>query len=258
MALEPGTILKERYVIKEQLGQGGMGAVYMAEDTALDQLVAVKANLNTKGFGPRQFEAEARLLAKLRHSNLPLVFDHFIIDDIQYLVMDYIPGENLNDRIKEDGPQALYKVLEWAGQIADALNYLHSQSPAVVHRDIKPANLKITPQGQIVLVDFGIAKANEGETTVGARGYSPGYAPPEQYSSAQTGPYSDQYSFAATLYALLTGSPPPESVNLMLGQETLVSTRSFSKNVPLHVDMAIQKAMSIEPDKRYHLSLIHI
>ena len=112
MTLNPGSILKDRYVIKEQLGQGGMGAVYLAEDTALDQLVAVKSNLNPGEEGKRQFEVEARLLAKLRHPNLPLVFDHFIIDDVQYLVMDYIPGGNLNHTIQEQGPQAVYKVLE--------------------------------------------------------------------------------------------------------------------------------------------------
>jgi serine/threonine protein kinase len=251
MELSPGHLLKNRYQIKEPLGQGGMGTVYLAEDTALDQLVAVKSNLNPGSEGAKQFEVEARLLAKLRHPNLPLVFDHFIIDDVQYLVMDYIPGENLNQRLKEEGPQAVYKVLEWAEQISGALNYLHRQDPPVIHRDIKPANIKITPEGKIVLVDFGIAKASSENTTVGARGYTPGYAPPEQYSDAVTGPYSDQYSFAATIYALLTGGPPPESVDLMLGQKTLAPTRMYSKNTPLHVDHALQRAMAIEPSKRF-------
>lgn len=251
MELSPGHLLKDRYRIKEPLGQGGMGTVYLAEDTALDQLVAVKSNLNPGAEGAKQFEVEARLLAKLRHPNLPLVFDHFIIDDVQYLVMDYIPGENLNQRLKDEGPQAVYKVLEWAEQIAGALNYLHRQDPPVIHRDIKPANIKITPQGQIVLVDFGIAKASSEHTTVGARGYTPGYAPPEQYGDAVTGPYSDQYSFAATLYALLTGGPPPESVDLMLGQKTLAPTRMYSKNTPMHVDQALQRAMAGEPSKRF-------
>lgn len=251
MALTPGSILRDRYLIKEPLGSGGMGTVYLAEDQALDQLVAVKSNHNPDEESTRQFEIEARLLAKLRHPNLPLVFDHFIIDDVQYLVMDYIPGTDLNQRIKVEGPQAIAQVLEWAGQISSALSYLHSQDPPVVHRDIKPANLKITPSGQVVLVDFGIAKATSEQTTVGARGYTPGYAPPEQYGGAITGPYSDQYSFAATLYALLTGGPPPESVDLMLGEKTLAPTRSYSKQIPLHVDQALQVAMAAEPDKRF-------
>ncbi|HAY85236.1 MAG TPA: hypothetical protein DCY42_10040, partial [Chloroflexi bacterium] len=213
MELNAGFTLKNRYVIKNQLGRGGMGAVYLAEDTALDQLVAVKSNLNSSQQSQRQFEIEARLLAKLRHPNLPLVFDHFILEDIQYLVMDYIPGEDLSQKLKKDGPQPVYKVLEWADQISSALTFLHSQDPPVIHRDIKPANLKIQPDGKIVLVDFGIAKASIGDTTVGARGYSPGFAPPEQYGEAVTGPFSDQYSLAATLYNLLTGNPPPESVD---------------------------------------------
>ena len=131
------------------------------------------------------------------------------------------------------------------------MSYLHRQNPSVIHRDIKPANIKITPEGKIVLVDFGIAKASSENTTVGARGYTPGYAPPEQYGDAVTGPYSDQYSFAATIYALLTGGPPPESVDLMLGQKTLAPTRMYSKNTPLHVDQALQRAMSIEPSRRF-------
>jgi Tol biopolymer transport system component/serine/threonine protein kinase len=251
MELMTGSILRNRYEIKEQLGKGGMGAVYLAEDRALDQLVAVKANAITSEQGRRQFETEARLLAKLRHPNLPLVFDHFILENVQYLVMDYIPGDDLNNRLKEEGPQSVVDVLEWAKQVGDALDYLHSQQPPVIHRDIKPANLKLTPEGQVVLVDFGIAKATEGDTTVGARGYSPGYAPPEQYSNATTGPFSDQYSLAATVYALLTGGPPPESVDVMLGHETLTPTRHFSQNIPHHVDNAIQKAMSIEPINRF-------
>jgi serine/threonine-protein kinase len=251
MELSSGFLLKDRYLIKELLGKGGMGAVYLAEDQALDQLVAVKSNLNPGEQSQRQFEVEARLLAKLRHPNLPLVFDHFIIDEVQYLVMDYIPGENLSQWLKDEGAQAVYKVLEWAEQISGALSYLHSQDPPVIHRDIKPANLKITPAGQIVLVDFGIAKASSEHTTVGAQGYTPGYAPPEQYGEAVTGPYSDQYSFAATLYALLTGSPPPESVDIMLGEKALTSARVYATNIPVHVDFAIRKAMSPEPDMRF-------
>ncbi len=251
MELTPGSLLHDRYLIKEQLGKGGMGTVYLAEDQALDHLVAVKSNLSQTPESQRQFEREARMLAALRHPNLPLVSDHFILDDVQYLVMDFISGDNLSTRLKDEGPQSVARVLDWAEQVADALTYLHSQNPPVIHRDIKPANLKLTPEGKVILVDFGIAKATAGDTTVGARGYSPGYAPPEQYSNATTGPYSDQYSLAATLYALLTGGPPPESIDIMLGNDRLAPTRTFSTLIPPHVDAAIQKAMSVEPDKRF-------
>ncbi len=98
-----------------------------------------------------------------------------------------------------------------------------------------------------MLVDFGIAKASSGHTTVGAQGYTPGYAPPEQYGDAVTGPYSDQYSFAATLYALLTGSPPPESVDIMLGDKPCPPLGCMRKNIPLHVDNAIRKPCPLSP-----------
>jgi serine/threonine-protein kinase len=238
-------------MIESQLGKGGMGAVYLATDTAVDRKVAVKANTNLTPESQRQFTLEARMLAALRHPNLPLVTDHFVIDDVQYLVMDYVPGEELLTLLREEGAQPFDLIADWAEQIGDALTYLHNQSPPVIHRDIKPANLKITPEGKIVLVDFGIAKANVGDTTVGAKGYTPGYAPPEQYSSATTGPYSDQYALAATLYALLTGSPPPESVSLMLGESKLAPARAVSTAVPKHADKAIQIALSTEPGNRF-------
>jgi serine/threonine protein kinase len=251
MELTPGIVLKDRYVIDKQLGKGGMGAVYLATDQAVDRQVAVKANLNPSPESQRQFTREARMLAGLRHPNLPLVSDHFVIDDVQYLVMDFVPGGDLLNLLREEGAQPFDLVVNWAEQIGDALNYLHSQSPPIIHRDIKPANLKVTPEGQIMLVDFGIAKASEGDTTVGARGYTPGYAPPEQYSNAITGPYSDQYALAATLYAMLTGGPPPESVSMMLGEETLTSARTISTAVPKHADRAMKKALSIEPANRF-------
>jgi serine/threonine-protein kinase len=193
MELEFNTLLKDRYLIEKQLGKGGMGTVYLATDKAVERKVAVKANLNPSTESTRQFEREARLLAALRHPNLPLVTDHFTLEDVQYLVMDFAPGDDLANLIKTEGAQSVDVVLEWAKQLGDALTYLHSQIPAVIHRDIKPGNIKITPKGQVILVDFGIAKASEsGATTVGARGCTPGYAPPEQYGGASTGPYSDQ------------------------------------------------------------------
>jgi Tol biopolymer transport system component len=251
MELNPGQLLKDRYFIEKQLGKGGMGAVYLATDTAVDRKVAVKANLNLSPESQRQFTREARMLAGLRHPNLPLVSDHFVIEDTQYLVMDFVPGGNLLSLLREEGAQPFQLVANWAEQIGDALTYLHNQDPPIIHRDIKPANLKITPEGQIILVDFGIAKATAGDTTVGARGYTPGYAPPEQYSNAVTGPYSDQYALAATMYAMLTGGPPPESVALMLGEDRLAPARTISTAVPKHADKAMQRALSIEPDGRF-------
>ncbi len=253
MALPQGTLLKDRYKIESQLGLGGMGAVYLAYDTVLDTQVAVKMNQSPGPDSTRQFLREASLLATLRHPNLPRVTHHFVIEDVQYLVMDYIPGDNLSKRLRQQGAAPVDQVLNWAGQLGAALTYLHTQEPPVIHRDIKPANLKLTPQGQLVLVDFGIAKASDptAATTTGARGYTPGYAPPEQYGSASTGPYSDQYAFAATFYALLTGQSPADSVERMLNQAQLTDPRELNPQIPAHVDAALRRALAVQPEERF-------
>jgi serine/threonine protein kinase len=253
MELPAETILRDRYRIIEPLGRGGMGAVYLAYDTALDTQVAVKSNHNPGKDSRAQFMREARLLATLRHPNLPRVIDHFLVDDMQYLVMDYIPGKDLEAVLREQGSQPLERVLEWARQLGSALSYLHKQQPPVIHRDIKPANIKLTPEGQVVLVDFGLAKAAElsQATATGASGYSAGFAPPEQYGGAHTGPYSDQYSFAALIYKLLTNQRPTESIQRLLGEAVLTPLRSLNPNIPVQVQDAVEKAMALRIQDRY-------
>ncbi len=253
MELEPNTLLRDRYRIQSQLGKGGMGAVYAAHDTVLDTQVALKINQNPHPEGRDQFLSEARLLAALRHPNLPRVIDYFLIDDAQYLVMDYVPGEDLGSLIKREGSQPLETVLAWARQLGNALTYLHQQTPPVIHRDIKPANIKLTPHGNIMLVDFGIAKAVEAsqETSTGARGMTPGYSPPEQYGTARTGPYSDQFALASTLYNLLSGQKPVDAVERMLGQAVLTPLNLLLPNIPPQVQTAIEKAMSVRPEERF-------
>ncbi|NTW43451.1 MAG: protein kinase [Anaerolineaceae bacterium] len=253
MDLEHNTFLRDRYRVLEKLGKGGMGAVYLAQDTVLQTNVAVKVNQNPRIEGREQFLHEARLLASLRHPNLPRVSDYFVIEDSQFLVMDYVPGDDLGTIVHKEGLQPIDKVLYWARQLGNALQYLHSQNPPVVHRDIKPANIKITPRGEVMLVDFGIAKSAEvsQETSTGARGLTPGYSPPEQYGSARTGPYSDQYSFAAMLYNLLTNQKPIDSVERLLGQKVLIPINEINPDVPLPTQTAIEKALSVRPEERY-------
>src|SRR4030042_3224590 len=179
--LEPGSILHNRYRSESQLGKGGMGAVFLAFDQTLQIQIALKENLNLNPESERQFQREATLLASLRHPNLPRVTDHFILEGRQYLVMDYIEGEDLHTRCQRQLP-SVPEVVIWADALCSALSYLHSRKPAIIHRDIKPANLKIQPDGTLVLVDFGIAKiADQSATTTGARGLTPGFSPPEQY-----------------------------------------------------------------------------
>ena len=252
MELSPSTMLKDRYRIREKIAAGGMGAVYLAHDTALDALVAIKANINPGEHSARQFLREAKLLAALRHLNLPRVTDYFVIEDAQYLVMDFVPGEDLGERLKTAGPQHLDRVLDWSRQLGQALTYLHTHDPPIIHRDIKPSNIKLTPQGQLILVDFGIAKSSDsGSTTTGARGLTPGFSPPEQYGSGGTTEATDQYALAATLYNLLTGEEPAEAVQRMLGNVKLTPPREVLSEIPDHIDSALRRALAIQPEDRF-------
>jgi len=253
MELIKDTLLHERYKIVRKLGQGGMGAVYEAWDVTLDTKVAVKTNFNPAQDSVEQFLHEARLLAGLKHPNLPRVTDYFVIGKEQYLVMDFIEGKDLNEMLKEGGPLEINNVLMWAERLSNAVAYLHKQNPPIVHRDIKPANIKVTPEGQVFLVDFGIAKSSGAaqETASGASGYTPGFAPPEQYGQGRTGPFSDQYALAATIYTLLTGIKPVDSIERLMGKATLIPLKELNRQVPDNVNDAIQKALSMQPRDRF-------
>ena len=253
MDLAPNTLLNNRYRITSLLGKGGMGAVYLAYDLSLEQDVALKSNYDPNEDSAQQFLQEARLLATLRHPGLPRVVDYFILEKTQYLVMDYIPGDDLGSILEKEGSQSIEQVLKWAQDLGAALTYLHHQQPPVIHRDIKPANIKLSAEGNAILVDFGIAKVAEASqaTATGAKGYTPGYAPPEQYGHSRTGPYSDQYSLAATLYALLTNQRPVDSVQRALNQAVLTPMNLLNPETPPHVQHAIERALSVRPHDRF-------
>src|SRR5438105_1512146 len=214
------TLLIGRYQLLSRIGQGGMGAVYKASDTRLDdRLVAIKemskAGLPAAGLEEAEaaFEREARLLGKLLHPNLPRIHDHFTENDRSYLVMDFIDGETLEEYLDKRGHDLLpiERVLDWAEQLCDVLSYLHNHQPPIIFRDLKPANVMISESGHIFLIDFGIArlfKPGQSHDTV-ALG-SPGYAAPEQYGKAQSTPRSDLYSLGALIHCLLTGDDPSE------------------------------------------------
>ena len=194
-----------------------MGAVYVATDQRFGSTVALKETFFSDPALRRAFEREARLLNRLRHPALPRVSDHFSEGEGQFLVMEYIPGEDLSDMLEaRGGGFPVRDVLAWADQLLDALEYLHTQEPPVVHRDIKPQNLKLLPRNQIVLLDFGLAKGTPRQTlatkTASVFGYSVNYAPLEQMQGERTGTRSDLYSLGATLYHLLTGSTPPDAL----------------------------------------------
>ena len=253
MALNKGDILRKRYLIENIIAQGGMGAVYLAFDQNLNLHVALKENLVVTEDSSRQFHREATLLGGLKHPNLPRVTDHFIIPDQgEYLVMDYIDGADLRESIGSAKPLPVDKVIQIGVTICDALAYLHNHQPPIIHRDIKPGNIKITSTGQIVLVDFGLAKSDiEGQATAtGAQSLTPGYAPPEQYGKG-TDARSDIYGLGATLYAILTNNIPEDGIARLVGAVDLTPIRKIRPEVPELVSYAIEKAINVEREKRF-------
>jgi serine/threonine protein kinase len=253
MALEKGYLLYGRYRIESVLGRGGMGSVYKALDDNLGIPVAVKENLFTTEEYARQFRREATILAGLRHPNLPRVTDHFVIaGQGQYLVMDYIDGDDLRSRIEKGNLPSERLAVDWARQICDALNYLHNRQPPVVHRDIKPGNIRITSEGRAVLVDFGLARLMEGPTTTtGAKAMTPGYSPPEQYGASRTDSRTDIYALAATMYTLMTGAMPEDGLERALGQRTLTPLRTRNPKISAGVSSAIERALEVLPENRF-------
>ena len=260
--LTADTVLQGRYRIGRQLGQGGMGAVYEAVDERLDTIVALKETLFTDEKLRKQFEREARLLARMHHPALPRVSDHFNESDGQFLVMQYIVGEDLAAMLAQrNGPFPQEEVLRWADQLCDALDYLHTQDPQIIHRDIKPQNLKLTARGQIVLLDFGLAKGAAGQlsvvtTSVSIFGYTPNYAPLEQIQGLGTDPRSDIYALAATLFHLLTNVKPPDALSrasaIVNGlPDPLPLANHVTAQVSAPVAAVLSKGMSQKRDDRF-------
>ena len=260
--LTPETVLQGRYRIVRQLGQGGMGAVYEAVDQRLDTTVALKETLFADERLRKQFEREARLLARLHHPALPRVSDHFSEGDGQFLVMQFIPGDDLSEMMtRKRGPFPVDQVLTWADQLLDALDYLHTQDPQIVHRDIKPQNLKLTSRGQIILLDFGLAKGQAGEisrvtTSASIFGYTPNYAPLEQIQGLGTDSRSDLYSLAATIYHLMTGVKPPDALTRAAAfvnghPDPLIPASQADAAIDPEVDHVLARAMAQNREQRY-------
>jgi serine/threonine protein kinase len=265
--MQTGHVLRERYVIREIIGRGGMGSIYLAEDNRLPgRICAIKEVRQDPDLADSlrqqtrdQFSREASVLARLDHPNLPKVSDFFSDEDRDYLVMDFVPGDDLKtlmDAQRRKGDLLpLGDIFTWADQLADALAYMHHQEPPVVHRDIKPSNLKITPSGLVKLVDFGLVKQMVPDevtvTVIQGRGTAL-YTPLEQYGgdTGHTDGRSDIYAFGATLYHLVTNHPPLEAKQRFLRPDALVPPRQLNPELSAPAEEAILWAMALHPDNR--------
>lgn len=265
--LPTGTTLRDRYVLESVIGRGGMGSIYQAEDGRLpgrrcavkevDYDVDLPSRLREES--REQFYREASVLARLDHPNLPKVSDYFTEGGRDYLVMDFVPGDDLKSLMDEARrsnrflDQAL--VVGWALQLLDALDYMHHQDPPVIHRDIKPSNIKRMPSGLVKLVDFGLVKQMLPDemtvTVIQGRGTAL-YTPLEQYGgdTGHTEPRSDLYSLGATLYHLLTNRPPPEAKERFLRPDAMQPLRHWNPELDPEVERAVLWAVGLHPDDR--------
>ena len=249
---QTGSVIDNKYEILKQIGKGGMSTVYLAMDKRLNKQWAVKeinkaVNDKNNEVVVQSLLAEANLMKRLDHPSLPRIVD--IIDNGRtiYVIMDYIEGESLDKILNTNGPQPQALVVEWAKQLCDVLSYLHNQKPPIIYRDMKPANIMLKPEGNLKLIDFGIAreyKQNNMTDTVslGTRGY----AAPEQFGGmGQTDARTDIYCLGVTLYHLLTGQNPAEP------PYELYPIRQWNPSLSSGLEYIVQKCTQLNPDDRY-------
>lgn len=253
-SLPPQTLLNRRYLVLATVGQGGMAAVYRALDSRNSRQVAIK-EMSQDGLTPDEevealaaFRSEADLLQRLRHPNLPSVLECFSDGARHYLVIEFVEGQTLEQRQQAagGGPLPETEVVGWARQLCSVLTYLHTRRPPIIFRDLKPANVMVTPQGQIKLIDFGIARVfHPGRTRDTQVLGTPGFAPPEQYGKSQTDARADVYALGVTLYQLLTGYDPATT------PFTLPPAHTRNPRIAPHIQAAIERATKLDRDARY-------
>lgn len=251
MATQVGTVIDGKYEILKQIGKGGMSTVYLAMDKRLNKQWAVK-EIRKSSSGKNEeivinsLLAEANLMKRLDHPTLPRIVDIIDNGSTLYIIMDYIEGESLDKILKEYGPQPEEVVIDWAMQICDAFSYLHSQNPKIIYRDMKPANIMLKPEGNIKIIDFGIAREykeqNLQDTTVlGTRGY----ASPEHYGSRQTDERSDIFTLGMTMHHLLTGIDPRPADYIY------APVRQWNPALSEGIEAIIDKCTQLNPEDRY-------
>jgi len=251
MTLQIGEVAKDRYRIVQILASGGMGIVYLARDESLGVEVAIKESI-PGGMTGEQMRKNASLLGSLHHPAIPRITDTFTLaDGAQILVMDYIPGEDLKQRVEKSGPLKMGEAVDIILTIGSALQYLHTQTPPIIHQDVKPGNIRIRPDRSVTLVDFDLittVRDNQTQPSTYEQGLTPGFAAPEQYNRmADTA--SDQYGLAATLFFALTGSVLPDGLTRASGNSQL--PERMAARIPLDILTCLQKALQINPEDRY-------
>jgi serine/threonine protein kinase len=250
--LDRRTLLHKRYHIQRVIGQGGMGAVYQAKDVKRQTLCAIKemslsmVPASERPQAIQNFKIEAKMLWGLNHPNLPAFTGFFSESQRYYMVMEYVDGYTLEELLeRNNGPFSERRVLGWARQLCDVLEYLHSQSPPIIFRDMKPGNIMLTRNGRIKLIDFGIARFFRSSSSQDTQLLgTPGFAPPEQYGRAQTDERSDIYSLAITLFQMLTNTLSESGFGLK-------DVRLINPELSPSVARALEKAAALNPEERY-------
>ena len=249
------------YEAQKVLGCGGFSAVYLAKDLKHNHDVALKELFGLDDEDTKRFEHEAAILRRLSHPQLPRFYEHFEHEGKRYLVMEFIPGQSLHDIVveKQESGEKVRDVVAfgWALQLCDAVAYLHKER--IIHRDIKPDNVRLTPIGEICLVDLGIAKSisPNGRSDTVVHGLTPGYAPIEQYPTRASGyqgrtdERTDIYALGATLYTVATNLTPPDARALAAGTETLPRIQAIHPQISNQFAMTIERAMELKPEHRF-------
>jgi len=242
--------LDSRYEILKQIATGGMGKIYLAKDKRLKSFCAIKENRKNETYSNsvkvESIIQEMEILRNLRHQCIPRIIDFFNNEEYIALVMEYIEGELLSDKIKDSGAQSEFKVISWAKQLCGILDYLHTRKPMIIYRDVKPNNIVEDVDGNLVLLDFGISRYYKEivKSDTVALG-TIGYAAPEQFGQSQTDVRTDIYSLGVTLYHLITGKGPDEP------PYEIYPIRIYNPKFSRGLEKIIERCVKVNPDERY-------